>query len=162
MTMKCISLSLGAGRVPQRSLPPKPTGWPTSCPPRSFAAQPSRMCRLSLRRIRRPARWPASTSISAMQSPSVGVKAEVKPVSVEARVPEVKLGRVDITVANLAYTQSRAEQIQFSDPYYLAKEMLIVKADDPWPRRRTSTASALHRQRARRRKCRSSSTSPSR
>ncbi len=61
----------------------------------------------------------------------LGVAAEVKPVSVEARVPEVKLGRVDITVANLAYTQSRAEQIQFSDPYYLAKEMLIVPADDP-------------------------------
>ncbi|WP_429817232.1 ABC transporter substrate-binding protein [Ensifer sp. B1-9] len=60
----------------------------------------------------------------------LGVKAEIKPVSVEARVPEVKLGRVDITVANLAYTQSRAEQIQFSDPYYLAKEMLIVLADD--------------------------------
>ena len=61
----------------------------------------------------------------------LGVKAEVKPVSVEARVPEVKLGRVDITVANLAYTVSRAEQIQFSDPYYLAKEMLIVPATDP-------------------------------
>lgn len=60
----------------------------------------------------------------------MGVKAEVKPVSVEARVPEVKLGRVDITVANLAYTQSRAEQIQFSDPYYLAKEMLIVPVTD--------------------------------
>ncbi|MVA18989.1 transporter substrate-binding domain-containing protein [Agrobacterium vitis] len=59
----------------------------------------------------------------------LGVKAEIKPVSVEARVPEVKLGRVDITVANLAYTLSRAEQIQFSDPYYLAKEMLIVPAD---------------------------------
>lgn len=61
----------------------------------------------------------------------LGVKAEVKPVSVEARVPEVKLGRVDITVANLAYTLSRAEQIQFSDPYYLAKEMLIVPDKDP-------------------------------
>jgi polar amino acid transport system substrate-binding protein len=60
----------------------------------------------------------------------LGVTAEVKPVSVEARVPEVKLGRVDITVANLAYTQSRAEQIQFSDPYYLAKEMLIVPDED--------------------------------
>ena len=53
------------------------------------------------------------------------------PLSVEARVPEVKLGRVDITVANLAYTLGRAEQIQFSDPYYLAKEMLAVLASDP-------------------------------
>ncbi|OHV80507.1 ABC transporter substrate-binding protein [Rhizobium sp. LCM 4573] len=61
----------------------------------------------------------------------LGVEAQIKPVSVEARVPEVKLGRVDLAVANLAYTQSRAEQIQFSDPYYLAKEMLIVPVDDP-------------------------------
>lgn len=60
-----------------------------------------------------------------------GVKAEIRPLSVEARVPEVKLGGVDLTIANLAYTLSRAEQIQFSDPYYLAKEMLAVKADDP-------------------------------
>jgi polar amino acid transport system substrate-binding protein len=59
------------------------------------------------------------------------VTPKVNPLSVEARVPEVKLGRVDITVANLAYTLGRAEQIQFSDPYYLAKEMLVVKASDP-------------------------------
>jgi polar amino acid transport system substrate-binding protein len=60
-----------------------------------------------------------------------GVKASIVPVSVEARVPEVKMGRVDVTVANLAYTLSRAEQIQFSHPYYLAKEMLAVRASDP-------------------------------
>jgi polar amino acid transport system substrate-binding protein len=60
-----------------------------------------------------------------------GVEAKVTPLSVEARVPEVKLGRVDLTIANLAYTLGRAEQIQFSDPYYLAKEMLAVKASDP-------------------------------
>lgn len=60
-----------------------------------------------------------------------GVKAVITPLSVEARVPEVKLGRVDLTIANLAYTLGRAEQIQFSDPYYLAKEMLAVKATDP-------------------------------
>ena len=61
----------------------------------------------------------------------LGLKASVTPVSVEARVPEVKMGRVDVTVANLAYTVSRAEQIDFSHPYYLAKEMLAVRANDP-------------------------------
>ncbi len=64
----------------------------------------------------------------------LGVAPKVTPLSVEARVPEVKLGRVDITVANLAYTLGRAEQIQFSDPYYLAKEMLAVLASDPGTR----------------------------
>ncbi|WP_426420284.1 ABC transporter substrate-binding protein [Bradyrhizobium genosp. A] len=61
----------------------------------------------------------------------LGVTAKITPLSVEARVPEVKLGHVDIAVANLAYTRSRAEQIQFSDPYYIAKEMLAVRATDP-------------------------------
>ena len=62
---------------------------------------------------------------------SLGVTAKVTPLSVDARVPEVKLGHVDIAVANLAYTLARADQIQFSDPYYIAKEMLAVKATDP-------------------------------
>lgn len=57
----------------------------------------------------------------------LGVKVELKPLSGEARVPEVKMGRVDVVVANLAYTKTRARQIQFSDPYYVAKEMLVVK-----------------------------------
>jgi polar amino acid transport system substrate-binding protein len=61
----------------------------------------------------------------------LGVTATITPLSVEARVPEVQMGRVDITVANLAYTTSRASQIQFSDPYYVAKEMLAVKASNP-------------------------------
>lgn len=61
----------------------------------------------------------------------LGVTAKITPLSVEARVPEVKLGHVDIAVANLAYTVSGAEQIQFSDPYYIAKEMLAVRASDP-------------------------------
>ncbi|MHB0772883.1 ABC transporter substrate-binding protein [Bradyrhizobium sp. 1.29L] len=61
----------------------------------------------------------------------LGVTAKITPLSVEARVPEVKLGHVDVAVANLAYTLGRSEQIQFSDPYYIAKEMLAVRATDP-------------------------------
>ena len=41
------------------------------------------------------------------------------------------MGRVDVTIANLAYTTSRASQIDFSDPYYVAKEMLMVRASNP-------------------------------
>src|SRR4051795_7481437 len=43
----------------------------------------------------------------------LGVVAKITPLSVDALIPEVKLLHVDITVANLAYTLSRAEQIQF-------------------------------------------------
>ncbi|QZP30252.1 ABC transporter substrate-binding protein [Pseudomonas sp. DR48] len=61
---------------------------------------------------------------------TMGVELELKPMSVEARIPEVKMGRVDVIFANLAYTKTRAEQIQFSDPYYIAKETLVVRAVD--------------------------------
>lgn len=61
----------------------------------------------------------------------LGVAAAITPLSVEARVPEVQQGRVDVTIANLAYTTSRAQQIEFSDSYYVAKEMLAIKASDP-------------------------------
>jgi polar amino acid transport system substrate-binding protein len=74
---------------------------------------------------------------------SLGVTAKITPLSVDARVPEVKLGHVDITVANLAYTLSRAEQIQFSDPYYMAKEMLAVKASDPGTKKADFTGKRL-------------------
>jgi polar amino acid transport system substrate-binding protein len=58
----------------------------------------------------------------------LGVEVELRPLSVEARIPELRMGRVDAIIANLAYTKSRAEQIQFSDPYYVARERLVVKA----------------------------------
>ncbi len=57
----------------------------------------------------------------------MGVKAQLVPTSVEARVAEIATGRADVLIANLAYTKTRGDQIQFSDPYYVAKEMLVVK-----------------------------------
>lgn len=60
----------------------------------------------------------------------IGVKPKLEPLAVEARVPQLKLGRVDVVVANLAYTKTRAEQIAFSDAYYSTKEVLLVKKAD--------------------------------
>ncbi|HEY0208863.1 transporter substrate-binding domain-containing protein [Acerihabitans sp.] len=60
----------------------------------------------------------------------LGVAVDIKPVSTEAKVPEIKLGHVDIGIMNLAYTRSRGEQIQFSDPYYITREMLVVLAEN--------------------------------
>lgn len=57
----------------------------------------------------------------------MGLKLNLMPVSVEARIAVLTTGRVDVLIANLAYTKTRAAQIQFSDPYYIAKEVLVVK-----------------------------------
>lgn len=60
----------------------------------------------------------------------MGVKVNLMPTSVEARIAVVVTGRVDVLIANLAYTKTRGNQIQFSDPYYVAKEVLVVKKDN--------------------------------
>lgn len=57
----------------------------------------------------------------------LGVKAKLVPTSIEARIAVIATGRADVLIANLAYTKTRGKQIQFSDPYYIAKEMLLVK-----------------------------------
>ncbi|BDM22261.1 ABC transporter substrate-binding protein [Pseudomonas sp. LRP2-20] len=56
----------------------------------------------------------------------IGVKAIIKPVATEARVAELISGKVDLAVANLAYTSVRAKQIQFSHAYYITSEVIVT------------------------------------
>lgn len=65
----------------------------------------------------------------------IEVKAEIKPVSIEARIPELQQGRLDILVAGLGYSKKRAEQVDFSDGYYVSDHKLTVKADKGYTKR---------------------------
>lgn len=51
---------------------------------------------------------------------SLGVKLELKLVAVPARIAELQQGRVDVLAANLGWTAERAEQIAYSDSYYVS------------------------------------------
>jgi len=51
---------------------------------------------------------------------SLGVKLELKLISVPARIAELQQGRVDVLAANLGWTPERAEQIAFSNSYYVS------------------------------------------
>ena len=44
----------------------------------------------------------------------LGLKMEHKGLSIEARIPELSLGRVDVVSAALGYTKERAEQVDFT------------------------------------------------
>ncbi|WP_414636906.1 transporter substrate-binding domain-containing protein [Acerihabitans sp.] len=65
--------------------------------------------------------------LCAALAKQMGLPVELVPTSVEARIAIIATGRADVLIANLAYTKTRGNQIQFSDPYYVAKEMLVVK-----------------------------------
>lgn len=59
---------------------------------------------------------------------SLGVKLEIKPLAVEARIPELTQGRVDVISGALGYSDDRAKQIDFSTTSFVSRQMLLVKA----------------------------------
>jgi polar amino acid transport system substrate-binding protein len=62
---------------------------------------------------------------------AMGFPVSLVQLSVEERITELKPGgRVDMVVANLAYTKSRAKLIDYSHAYYMTKEVLLVKKAD--------------------------------
>lgn len=61
---------------------------------------------------------------------SLGVKLEIKPISVPARIPELQQARVDVLAANLGWTAERAEQIAFSDSYFVSRQMAASRRAD--------------------------------
>ncbi|MFM0470508.1 ABC transporter substrate-binding protein [Paraburkholderia strydomiana] len=66
---------------------------------------------------------------------ALGVKPELKVVSLEGRIPELVGGRVDLLAAVLGYTPERAKQIAFSDGYFVSAHRLAVRADSPYKTR---------------------------
>src|SRR6266581_2391055 len=60
---------------------------------------------------------------------SLGVTLELKPMAVEARIPELLQGRVDILAANLGWSKERAQQIDYSYSYFVSEQKVLVSAD---------------------------------
>lgn len=56
----------------------------------------------------------------------LGVSLEHRPIAVEARIPELSLGRVDVVAAAMGYTKERATQIAYSDIHYQLPIKIIV------------------------------------
>ncbi|MFJ4291174.1 ABC transporter substrate-binding protein [Cupriavidus sp. NPDC089707] len=61
---------------------------------------------------------------------SLGVKVELKQIAVSARIPELQQGRVDILAAALGWTPERAQQIAYSDQYYVSLTKVAVKRSE--------------------------------
>jgi polar amino acid transport system substrate-binding protein len=59
----------------------------------------------------------------------LGVQMVHKPITVEARIPELALGRVDLVAAAFGYTKERAEQVAFTSSHYQIPLKIIVASD---------------------------------
>ena len=63
---------------------------------------------------------------------ALGVKLELKLISVAARIPELTQGRVDVLAANLGWTPERAQQIAYSDSYFVSNQMVTARRADKY------------------------------
>ncbi|GAB3761901.1 ABC transporter substrate-binding protein [Ramlibacter monticola] len=63
---------------------------------------------------------------------ALGVKLELKLISVAARIPELMQGRVDVLAANLGWTGERAKQIAYSDSYFVSNQMVSARRVDKY------------------------------
>ncbi|MET3662860.1 transporter substrate-binding domain-containing protein [Aquamicrobium ahrensii] len=59
----------------------------------------------------------------------IGVKLVHKPVSTEARIGELKMGRVDVLAGAVTWLPERAEQFDFSHQYLQAAVRILVRAN---------------------------------
>ena len=57
----------------------------------------------------------------------LGVKPELKQLSLDARIPELSQGRVDVLAAVLGYNATRATQIDFTYSYFLSENKVAVQ-----------------------------------
>ena len=58
---------------------------------------------------------------------SIGVGLELKLLAVEARIPELMQGRVDVLSAAMGYSDERARQVDYSLATFVSRQMLMVK-----------------------------------
>ncbi|SAK63366.1 extracellular solute-binding protein [Caballeronia glebae] len=65
----------------------------------------------------------------------LGVKPELKVMSLDSRIPELTQGRVDILAAVLGYNPQRAQQIDFSKAYFVSQQVMAAKASSPFKHR---------------------------
>lgn len=60
---------------------------------------------------------------------SLGVKLDLKPIAVAARIPELQQGRVDLVIANLGWSPERAEQIAYSHQYFASQQKVAARKE---------------------------------
>lgn len=62
----------------------------------------------------------------------LGVQPELKVISLDARIPELQQGRIDVLAAVLGYSAARAQQIAFTKTYFVSQSVIAVKTDSAY------------------------------
>ncbi len=67
--------------------------------------------------------------IANLMAQQLGVKLELTDTTADNRIPNLQTGKVDVVICNFTENPTRAKQINFTSPYVIAGEVLLVKKD---------------------------------
>jgi len=59
----------------------------------------------------------------------IGYEIEIRPVAFDSIIPAVRLGEVDIGASGFTITAEREEVVDFSNPYWLSNQAVLVRKD---------------------------------
>ncbi len=67
--------------------------------------------------------------IANLMAQQLGVKLNLIDTTSDNRIPNLQTGKVDVVICNFTENPTRAKQINFTNPYVIAGEVLLVKKD---------------------------------
>ena len=62
---------------------------------------------------------------------SLGVTLDIQQMDFESVIPGVQAGKFDVGVSGITVTEERKKNIDFTDPYFLAAQAIVVTPDSP-------------------------------
>ncbi|AZZ60342.1 transporter substrate-binding domain-containing protein [Oenococcus sp. UCMA 16435] len=72
----------------------------------------------------------ADMSLAKKIAKNLGVKLQIKNMSFDSLLVAQKAGKVDILIAGMGSTPERKKEVDFSIPYYTAKETLVIRSNE--------------------------------
>lgn len=70
--------------------------------------------------------------VAKMIAEKLGKKLVIKQIVWEGLIPAVQNGAIDLIIAGMSETPDRAQSVDFTDPYYDSKYVMIVKKGSQW------------------------------
>ncbi len=62
---------------------------------------------------------------------SMGVELDIQQMDFDSVIPGVQAGKFDVGVSGITVTEKRKKNVDFSDPYFLASQAIVVTPDSP-------------------------------
>lgn len=69
-------------------------------------------------------------SIAEKIAKDMGVKLKIEELGFDALLGALKTGKIDMVISGMSITEERLKEVDFSDPYYIVKQKVLVRKDD--------------------------------